>query len=249
MNDVSSRLEQDLCEVRFESDRLAEHLVQVSLKIEHSVAFKSRLLTLGVALPSDLAQAVLSRQCEFLAGRACALRAMGLLGAENVVQPQIGPYREPLWPDGYHGSITHTATWAASIVTTDQSNFLGIDRQEWLSDALAHSLAPDIVGANEHIWSSHFSDHSEFVTTVFSAKESLFKAMFPSIQRYVDFSVAELSGVDTQKGKLRLALTQDLSTDFYKGKHVQVSFSRNVEDVETRIIERSKETLTDEVSY
>ncbi|WP_171353126.1 4'-phosphopantetheinyl transferase family protein [Vibrio coralliilyticus] len=240
MNDAVTMLDRNPCEMEFQSEWLTENLMQVSLKIEHSVTFKNRLRAQGISLPSSLDRAVLSRQCEFLAGRACVQKAMSLLGAIKTVQPLIGAYREPLWPDGYHGSITHSATLAVSLVTTHQYYFIGIDRQEWLPDTLAHSLAPDILGDNEYKWFTHFPDYREFVTTVFSAKESLFKAMFPSIQRYVDFSVAELIAVDTQQGILRLELTQTLSPDFYKGKCVEVDFRRYVDDVETRIIDRKE---------
>nr|WP_321461665.1 4'-phosphopantetheinyl transferase superfamily protein [uncultured Vibrio sp.] len=195
-------------------------------------------MALGVSLPSSLLRAVQSRQCEFMAGRACVQKAMCLLEAPKVELPQIGSHREPLWPEGYCGSISHSSRCAVAIVVADEKGYFGLDRQEWLSYEIARSISPNVLCAKEYAFSTQFSDYAEFITTVFSAKESLFKAMFPSIKSYVDFFVAQLCFVDWPKGILILEVTQELSCAFYKGKQVEVHFKRYVDDVETRIIDR-----------
>ncbi|MEV4420566.1 hypothetical protein AB0L40_11415 [Patulibacter sp. NPDC049589] len=50
--------------------------------------------------------AVETRRREFVTGRACAHRALAALGVP-VVPIMSGPNREPLWPEGVVGSITH----------------------------------------------------------------------------------------------------------------------------------------------
>src|SRR5262245_29080334 len=52
---------------------------------------------------------------EFTLGRLCARRALEALGHAPV--PILrGPGREPLWPDGLVGSITHTRRYCAAVV-------------------------------------------------------------------------------------------------------------------------------------
>lgn len=46
------------------------------------------------------------------------------------------------------------------------------------------------------------------VTLLFSAKESLFKALFPQVHIYLDFSDAQLIGLDGNQLTLRLAINR-----------------------------------------
>jgi len=234
---MKSTLAANALNLKFETEWIAKKIVKVSLNIDYSTKFRSNLMALGVSLPSNLHRAVQSRQCEFMAGRACVQMAMCLLEASNVELPQIGAHREPLWPEGYYGSISHSATCAVAIVATDEKGYFGIDRQEWLPHEIARSISPNVLCAKEYAFSTLFSNYAEFITTVFSAKESLFKAMFPSIKIYVDFFVVQLCFVDWPQGRLIFEVTQDLSCAFYKGKKVEVFFRRFVDDVETRIID------------
>ncbi len=49
-------------------------------------------------------------------------------------------------------------------------------------------------------------DLASAVTLLFSAKESLFKALFPQVQIYLDFSDAQLIGFDGNQLTLRLSI-------------------------------------------
>ena len=62
---------------------------------------------LGLALPVTLDKAVQKRKAEFLAGRYCARAALAQLDGSLAVNIGIGANREPLWPPGFVGSITH----------------------------------------------------------------------------------------------------------------------------------------------
>ena len=65
-----------------------------------------------------IGKAVDKRRREYATGRWLAHRALAEL---NVSAPGIptGPKREPLWPDGVVGAITHTDGIVAVAVTTD----------------------------------------------------------------------------------------------------------------------------------
>src|SRR5215469_3139377 len=62
---------------------------------------------------AHVARAVPKRVGEFAAGRACARRALEQLGVPDFVL-RVGPHREPIWPVGMAGSITHTAGFCAA---------------------------------------------------------------------------------------------------------------------------------------
>lgn len=74
-------------------------------------------------LPSEealVARAVDKRRREFATGRDCARRALSQLGWDEV--PILaGPKREPLWPAGIVGSITHCPGYCAAIVARSTS--------------------------------------------------------------------------------------------------------------------------------
>ena len=71
--------------------------------------------------------AVPERQEEFRRGRACARAALGTLGgpAESI---SVGSNREPVWPSGYVGSITHCGpVVAAAVARAGALAGLGLD--------------------------------------------------------------------------------------------------------------------------
>lgn len=75
-----------------------------------------------------VASAAPSRCAELLSGRACAHRAMRVLGAPEV--PIGRDDRRPVWPDGFVGSITHCAGYRAAAVARDEDVFtIGIDAE------------------------------------------------------------------------------------------------------------------------
>ena len=64
----------------------------------------------AIACPAEIARSAPKRQAEFLCGRIAAHEAMRRLGIEYWRAPiGIGRSREPLWPHGVAGSISHVA--------------------------------------------------------------------------------------------------------------------------------------------
>ena len=83
-----------------------------------------------------LGNAVPKRRFEFGTARWCAREAMRRLGvAPAPVLP--GPKREPLWPDGVVGSLTHCLGYrAAALALSTDFQTIGIDAEP-------HAPAPD----------------------------------------------------------------------------------------------------------
>jgi 4'-phosphopantetheinyl transferase EntD len=142
--------------------------------------------------PSESAaitNAVLKRRNEFIAGRTCARRALQRLGYSCRPIP-VGSLREPIWPEGITGSITHEGTYAISaLACTRQISLLGIDLA--FRDALSGALVPmicrddEIDGIQRH--EREFGGDDLF-KLVFSIKESVYKCLFPVVRKFFDFS-------------------------------------------------------------
>lgn len=127
-----------------------------------------------------------ARLAEFRLGRACARRALGRLG----MPPQaiaVGTRREPCWPAGIVGSISHAGGMAVAAVAHDHSfAALGLDIEA--SQVLEPRLI-DMVCRPEEARRLHAggADAAAEALLVFSAKEAVYKALAPLVGRFIDF--------------------------------------------------------------
>jgi 4'-phosphopantetheinyl transferase EntD len=142
---------------------------------------------------AQVGRAVEKRVREHATGRACARRALARLGFEP--RPLLaGPRREPQWPAGVVGSITHCPGYCASAVArrADLAS-LGIDAE-------VHAALPDgvlglISRPRERAWLEQAPAEVHWDRVLFSAKESVFKAWFPLAGAWLDFTDAEIAFV------------------------------------------------------
>ncbi|MDR7384920.1 4'-phosphopantetheinyl transferase family protein [Promicromonospora iranensis] len=176
----------------------------------------------GTATPSSpltppearvIAAAVPSRRREFAAGRACARAALEELGHHD--WPLLpGPRREPLWPDGVVGSISHCPGLAVAVAARSADTLaIGIDVE---TDA---PLPADVVGS---VMDAGEADAIERLAVqdavtpwgrlLFSAKESVYKAWYPLRHEWLGFEEAgiELSTNGTFLARIRRADTAPL---------------------------------------
>lgn len=153
-----------------------------------------------------LHKAVIKRQAEFVAGRKLAQQALKQLGQGYDRPIAIGTHREPLWPAGIKGSIAHCDGWAVCTVLKAEHLSVGIDIEHRLAHQTASEVQAMIGTAQEWALLAQQFDLASAVTLLFSAKESLFKALFPQVHIYLDFSDAELIGLDGNQLTLRLSI-------------------------------------------
>lgn len=148
-------------------------------------------------LPQALRHATQKRQREFLAGRWCAMQALQGLGAGST-HVAVADDRAPIWPDGVIGSITHTGDFAAAAVAwaADVAG-LGINSEQIIDPAAAGDIA-DICMVNEAMLFKVAQGRSfcEFCTFVFSAKEAVFKCLFPHTRKFLEFSDVRITSFD-----------------------------------------------------
>lgn len=145
-------------------------------------------------LPAESAalssSAVDKRRQDFSAGRLCAHRAMQQLGHE-VQAVTIGSQREPLWPENLVGSITHTGGFAAAAVALSETFLsLGIDAEQ--HRPMEPAVCERIANPAELAWIAAAESHLPAALMLFSAKESLHKAIYPLTGLTLGFQDAEI---------------------------------------------------------
>ncbi len=184
----------------------------------------------------SLNRAISKRKAEFLAGRYAAQQAMQKLGVEKTTV-EIGQHRNPIWPTGLVGSITHTSTQAICAVAhnTDYQS-IGIDLAEQISLTMANDIKDHIIQKPEISALNHspFS-FEQSLTLAFSAKESLFKALYPQVEAYFEFHAAEICEIEMKNHTFLIRLTQDLTDSLVKGAVFKGNFKMHSDAVFTSI--------------
>lgn len=131
--------------------------------------------------------AISKRRTEFATARHCARSALAAL---DIAPAPIlrGPSREPLWPEGIVGSITHCASYhAAAVGRTTQFCSIGIDAE--IDEPLPAGLLEHISLPAERAQLQGTSE-THLDRLLFSAKEAVYKTWFPLTRRWLDFDDA-----------------------------------------------------------
>ncbi|WP_226662846.1 4'-phosphopantetheinyl transferase family protein [Microbulbifer aggregans] len=170
----------------------------------------------GITFPPPLARAVHKRRAEFLAGRRCAQQLLLSRGIPSAACSHIasGEDRCPIWPRGINGAISHSDDLAICAVSDYP---VGIDYEPLISPASAENVRSLIMTPGETRQGSPAPlTDNQWLTLVFSAKESLFKALYPQVRHYFDFQDAEVrvQHISDDSGRLELALLNDIGAGF-----------------------------------
>ena len=134
-----------------------------------------------------VARAVPKRLAEFAAGRACARVALAQLGVASFTL-HVGADREPLWPPGITGSITHTAGFCG-VVAAQQRHIasLGVDAEVHRAVRVELRRAICTPAEERHLEQLPPDRAADLATVVFSAKEAFFKCQFPLTRQWLNF--------------------------------------------------------------
>jgi 4'-phosphopantetheinyl transferase EntD len=141
-----------------------------------------------------IAKAVEGRRREFITARRCAREALARLGhPPAAIRP--GPRREPQWPSGVVGSITHCAGYrAAAVAHAADLDALGIDAEPHAP--LPAGVLTSVVANGDAALLAELGDaapDTHWDRLLFSAKESIYKAWYPLTGRWLGFEDAHLS--------------------------------------------------------
>ncbi|GAA2645361.1 4'-phosphopantetheinyl transferase superfamily protein [Dactylosporangium fulvum] len=141
-----------------------------------------------------LGNAVAKRRDEFATARRCAREALGALGFPPA-PITAGPRREPRWPGGVVGAITHCAGYRAAVVARDEEfTTLGVDAEPHgpLPDGVLDSIS--LPAERRQLDRLHRELPAVYWDRLlFSVKESVFKAWYPLTHRWLDFHEAAVT--------------------------------------------------------
>ena len=135
-----------------------------------------------------------SRKEHYRSGRICAGEVLSKLGARGQPVLRDPQTREPLWPEGISGAITHSGNWAAAAAgKTSEVSGIGIDLED-LERQVDSRISRHVCIPEEQKWLQECGEDflEQNLKVIFSAKESIFKAFFPYTRTYLHFHDARI---------------------------------------------------------
>ena len=152
------------------------------------------------------------RQIEFSQGRSCAHQALAKFKLEAEPIPRNAKTREPCWPEAVRGSITHSGEYAAAAAgLADDVSGIGIDLES-LSRVVDFNISRHVCVEKELEWLKTLSPTkaNQGLRIIFSAKESIFKCLFPISKTYLYFKDATVE-IDEDSDEFTFTLSRECS--------------------------------------
>jgi 4'-phosphopantetheinyl transferase EntD len=153
-----------------------------------------------------LARAVDCRRGEYATVRYCARQALTVLGVPPA--PILSRRREPLWPDGVVGSMTHCEGYrAAAVGRVGELVAIGIDAEPNLSLPVGVLARVATLEERRRLDNVAMPGSIARDRLLFSAKEAVYKAWFPLARRELAFKEAEIVvDADGRRGRFAVSL-------------------------------------------
>lgn len=164
----------------------------------------------AIPFPAELEKTALKRRAEYLAVRYAARQLLQDAGCAGYVG--IAASRAPVWPTGWRGSLSHTASHAIAIITPDNTGLTpGIDI-EMLAPETMRETADIFTDAEEQsLLASCGIPYETALLITFSVKESMFKALYPEVGCFFGFDAARVCAIEPATQCITLELTQSLT--------------------------------------
>lgn len=133
-----------------------------------------------------------SRKEEYLISRTLVQKIFKRLDISHSFLDK-GARKEPIWPNGINGSISHSKGCVMVVVSKEHASIgLDIEHKHRVSEKLYHKLFSEkevqIIKDNGSV----------FADILFSAKEAFYKMQYPITKQYLDFLDVELDLIDNQ---------------------------------------------------
>lgn len=187
----------------------------VAVETRESAVDDTRLWPEEAALLGDV---VPGRRWDWVMGRRCAYEAMQGLGREPL--PVLkGDSREPLWPAGLVGAITHTAGYAAAAVAlASDVRSVGIDAEP--DEPLPRGVLDRVSLASERTWIADglpvgVGNRDRLLFTI---KEAVYKTWFPLAQRWLGFVDARVE-LDAVRSRFSVEILVDGPISNLEGRY------------------------------
>jgi enterobactin synthetase component D len=161
-------------------------VVLPAFAVQHSVMLPAvpdeRPLQPWIELPPQLGKASFKRKAEYLAGRYCAQQAIHRLAPQLPPDIPITAAGLPSWPDRIVGSITHAGGFASAAVALRKDAVgIGIDCESLMTRNVALEISALVATPSELATTMAQTrlDQNDALTLLFSAKEAVFKCLYP----------------------------------------------------------------------
>ncbi len=163
-------------------------------------------------------RAVDKRRYEYWSARHLARLALGALGVD--AGPLLSaPDRSPIWPQGVIGSITHTTGWCGVAVARQSARRRGLGIDAERCGKMSWGVAERVLTARELARLPAAPHELDWATLLFSAKEAVYKCIYPSVRRFVGFLEVELE-LDVIRRAFRVvALDEALAASEFWSAH------------------------------
>lgn len=214
---------------------IPEQLSTSIYEISSLIFLTSELLCYGVDLsktqhlhidqqldhPLKIAQARVERKNEYLCGR---VLAQAVLNHHFGLDQPITSMHEhlPIWPSHVLGSISHSQN-KLIVALSNNAIYLGIDIEHGVTSKFAQESAHLVLTPSEFdLWKSkaaEFFDFARYVSLIFSVKESLYKAVYPTAKQYIDFLEASIVDINFENQSLTLTFLPEIQQCYQLLEH------------------------------
>ncbi|NUF99952.1 4'-phosphopantetheinyl transferase family protein [Acinetobacter oleivorans] len=162
--------------------------------------------------PLKIAQARVERKNEYLCGRVLAQAVLNHhFGLDQPITSMHEPL--PIWPSHVLGSISHSQN-KLIVALSSHAIYLGIDIEHWVTSEFARESAHLVLTSSEFdLWknkAAEFFDFARYVSLIFSIKESLYKAVYPTAKQYIDFLEASIVDINFENQTLTLTFLPEI---------------------------------------
>ncbi|RZA00750.1 MAG: 4'-phosphopantetheinyl transferase superfamily protein [Sphingobacteriaceae bacterium] len=145
---------------------------------------------------------------DFSTGRYCARKALAHIGLENA-DILVGDEKQPLWPAGYVGSISHSGKLIGAVAAkSSQVKSIGLDIET------IGKIKPEMwrllytKAETEFLKSFTGEELAYYTTLLFSFKEAFYKLQYPLTKTFLDFTDVEIKSVGN---KFKLGVLKEFS--------------------------------------
>lgn len=181
----------------------------------------------AIRLPGSVATSANRRKATFFFGRLAASEALSRYGFEHC-DIAIGDVREPVFPRGIVGSITHTDVLAGAVALPSPPwKGVGVDIESPIRADLLDHVEDVVLSKEENEVLAACSTYPRSVRTalVFSAKESFYKALSKASGRFLEFDVLELTAIDACSHRMHFVTRDALSSEWPLGTTCSIDYS------------------------
>lgn len=183
----------------------------------------------GIFLPPGVAAATRKRRLDFLAGRLAARQSLRAHGREDW-QLGIRPGRDPDWPPGITGSLSHCQNNALAVsATTSRVRGMGVDIEALAGTQALEAIRKTVATKAEFCClrdEGAIRDPLIAATLLFSAKESLFKSVHPLTGEIFGFGAVQTIRCHSGHRLLVLEFKKSIGGLFHPGDFVEVRWHR-----------------------